>query len=203
MTTVVSSSALVVSSVAVDGVVATWKGGAIPGVVADLQLADFDGDGVADVLATNNDGEGFVHLGQGDGSFGAPVSIGVMNGPAPLIVGDWNADGAFDIAWFETFFEQDTILYYALSASATDSTVVETLTTTLDSGEVIEIKGIIDALGDSYIGVDGVTVFYDSDTLIKFEDDTGGAFAVGQTVEGEGLLNSDGSIYATKLQVGG
>ena len=203
METVISSSALVVNTVAQDGTVSIWRGGEIPGVMSDLQLADFDADGFQDVLATNSDGEGFLYLGLGDGTFGTPASIGVMNGPAPLIIGDYNGDGAADIAWTETAFQVDTLLYYALGASGTDATVVETVTTTVVSGETIEIFGTITEVGDSYIGVDGVSVYYDADSVIKFEDDTSGTFETGLPVEGEGLQDADGTVYAVKIQVGG
>jgi hypothetical protein len=203
METVIASSALVVNTVALDGTIYEWLGMEIPGVISDLQLADFDGDGYQDLLGTNSDGEGFLYLGLGDGTFGEPASIGVMNGQSPLILGDFNGDGPADIAWIEAPFQADSLLYYAINAANVDATLVDTTTTTDVSGETIEIFGTITDVGDSDIGVDGLIVHYDANSVIKFEDDTSGFLEIGQRVEGEGLKETDGRVYALKLQVGG
>jgi hypothetical protein len=63
--------------------------------------ADFNGDGNPDlVVADNLSGSVSVLLGNGDGTFQAPVaySIGAFNSPTVPIVGDFNGDGKIDIA---------------------------------------------------------------------------------------------------------
>lgn len=64
-----------------------------------VAVGDFNGDGKPDLAASNLSGLGFnllVFLGNGDGTFGAPVVTSVMN-EALLVVGDFNKDGKLDV----------------------------------------------------------------------------------------------------------
>jgi hypothetical protein len=67
------------------------------GAPAELAVADFNGDGLPDLLLTGGDFE-YVMLGNGDGTFqhGTPVvsSIGGSN----IVTGDFNGDGKADFA---------------------------------------------------------------------------------------------------------
>ena len=61
---------------------------------ASLQIADMNGDGYADVLSQSG-----VWLGNGDGTFKAIFSFsGLTNNPTSVGVGDFNGDGAIDVA---------------------------------------------------------------------------------------------------------
>ena len=78
-----------------------------------IAIADFNGDGTSDLVIANNgyfvdDGMGgyiFVagttsrlFLGNGDGTFRSGVVVGVGAAPYPVAVGDFNGDGALDLA---------------------------------------------------------------------------------------------------------
>lgn len=71
---------------------------------AALVAADFNGDGIVDLAATNDGAPPFdgtivdILLGRGDGSFGSPVAFTVGTTPFPLIAADFNGDGRIDLA---------------------------------------------------------------------------------------------------------
>jgi hypothetical protein len=80
-------------ALAADGALVSAMGGAI-GVL----VADFDGDALADVLLVGVNA-GILFKGKGGGAFEAGKTCGVAAGPAPAdaFLGDWNADGLFDV----------------------------------------------------------------------------------------------------------
>jgi hypothetical protein len=64
-----------------------------------LVVADFNGDGKADLAAANYGTNAVaVMLGNGDGSFQSPVGYAVDQSPEGLTVGDFNGDGKPDLA---------------------------------------------------------------------------------------------------------
>ena len=64
-----------------------------------LAVGDFNGDGKLDVVVTGNGlSQAYVFLGNGDGTFGAPVSVGSVNDPFGVAVADFNGDGKLDLA---------------------------------------------------------------------------------------------------------
>ena len=61
--------------------------------------ADFNEDGKVDLAVTDNANSlGAILLGNGDGSFGAPVTYGVGTAPQGMAVGDFDGDGHLDLA---------------------------------------------------------------------------------------------------------
>ncbi len=64
-----------------------------------VQVADFNGDGIADLVTANtNSNNVSVLLGNGDGTFGSAVDYSVGQGPVAIAIGDFNGDGKVDIA---------------------------------------------------------------------------------------------------------
>jgi hypothetical protein len=67
--------------------------------VAQVNLADFDGDGSQDiVVARALRSDVSVLFNRGDGTFGAPVSLPVSGNPGALAPADFDGDGSMDIA---------------------------------------------------------------------------------------------------------
>lgn len=66
--------------------------------VADVQLADFDGDGVLDAFAAQSRGElHHVYLGDGAGGFTRTEQLLAPSAAAAIALGDFNADGHVDV----------------------------------------------------------------------------------------------------------
>lgn len=67
----------------------------LQGIVA----ADFNGDGKLDVAVTDSAANTvIVLLGNGDGTFGAPLTIPAGNQPVAIVAGDFDGDGKLDLA---------------------------------------------------------------------------------------------------------
>ncbi len=84
------------------GLMSNYNVGAGPSSVC---VADFDGDGVKDILTANKlDGTLTILPGQTNGTFGDPVTIPLVDpedpnpGPVDALPGDFNGDGNLDIA---------------------------------------------------------------------------------------------------------
>jgi hypothetical protein len=62
-------------------------------------VADFNGDGKLDLVAADwLGGTVSILLGNGDGSFQAPLRFAVGSYPSSVAVGDFNGDGIPDVA---------------------------------------------------------------------------------------------------------
>src|SRR6266478_4324528 len=72
------------------------SGGGFPWSIAK---GDFNGDGKLDLVVSNyGDNSLSVLLGNGDGTFQAPLTATVGTNPAQVTVGDFNGDGKLDLA---------------------------------------------------------------------------------------------------------
>jgi hypothetical protein len=67
-----------------------------------IATADFDGDGMLDLIVTNTDlGTVSILIGNGNGTFQPPVSYSAYtpgSDPESVVVADFNLDGAMDVA---------------------------------------------------------------------------------------------------------
>ena len=69
-----------------------------------VAVGDFNGDGKPDLAVANafDPGSVSVLLGNGDGTFQAPVSFATGSDPAAVVLGDFNGDGKADLLWRNT-----------------------------------------------------------------------------------------------------
>jgi hypothetical protein len=71
----------------------------LPNFRRDLAVADFNGDGIPDIVVANRDaGDISLLLGRGDGTFAPQHRIDATSAPFALAVGDLNNDGIPDLA---------------------------------------------------------------------------------------------------------
>lgn len=64
-----------------------------------VAVGDFNGDGIPDLVVANRGTNNMsVLLGNGDGTFQAPINTAVGTQPSALAVGDFNVDGKLDVA---------------------------------------------------------------------------------------------------------
>jgi hypothetical protein len=83
-----------------------------------MALADFNGDGVPDIVATHFPHIGSVLLGNGDGTFGPPLDFSVGPNDGALAVGDFNGDDFPDLAVANYGYASVSVLINAADWSA-------------------------------------------------------------------------------------
>ena len=102
---------------------ATQSGGAGP-FGAEAEVADLNGDGILDIVTTARGGTDVAgyYLGSGDGTFSAyQTLLGGFNLPVGIAIGDYNGDGAADIAVANR--NNNEVLFF--DANATQSGTLE------------------------------------------------------------------------------
>jgi hypothetical protein len=63
----------------------------------DIQVTDLTGDGVLDLVASNNAGYVAILAGTGSGGFEPAINFGFFGAPLALVNGDYNGDGGGDM----------------------------------------------------------------------------------------------------------
>jgi hypothetical protein len=82
-----------------------------------IDLSDFDGDGLLDLLSLDNaNSEVGVHLGNGNGTFQAPTKFPVGNNPNVAVAADINNDGFADIVVANNF-DDDLSIFIGTGAT--------------------------------------------------------------------------------------
>jgi hypothetical protein len=98
----ITSSGIAVNVSNSDGTLLSTTTYPVAGIGASILVADFDGDGIQDLAATQNGTSGpgnvVVLLGKSDGSFGPPKAFPAGSFPFYLTTGDFNGDGVPDLA---------------------------------------------------------------------------------------------------------
>jgi hypothetical protein len=81
------------------------------GFFGSIALADLNGDGKLDVVATDSVNNVVdIFLGNGDGTFAPEMSVATARGPTGIAVGDINGDGIPDIVTADYFNDQVSVL---------------------------------------------------------------------------------------------
>src|SRR5262249_15121378 len=78
-----------------------------------IVTSDFNGDGKLDFISAGQFGSGIsLVLGNGDGTFQAPIVFAQGRAPATAVVGDFNRDGKLDLACTEIFSLDHEVLVF-------------------------------------------------------------------------------------------
>jgi hypothetical protein len=77
-----------------------------------IALADFNNDGILDIIVTNTgDNTASVLLGKGDGTFGLPLTVSTGTGPTAVVAADVDRDGNLDALVTNSGTNTVSILY--------------------------------------------------------------------------------------------
>jgi hypothetical protein len=83
----------------------------VPKLIGQMATADLNGDGRQDLAILNGEDNSFeILLGNGDGTFQAPVAYSVAAAPGLIAVADFNEDGKLDLAIIYITAKQVSIL---------------------------------------------------------------------------------------------
>jgi hypothetical protein len=81
----------------------------LTGPYASLAVADFDGDGKLDLAVVGSELQ--IFLGNGDGTFQAPINYTVGRDPGAVVVADFNGDGKLDLAVVNVISSSVSVLF--------------------------------------------------------------------------------------------
>ena len=68
----------------------------VPGLPQWIATGDFNGDGIVDLITTDQNHNVLLSLGNGDGTFASALKYAIVGQPDYVVVGDFNNDGNLD-----------------------------------------------------------------------------------------------------------
>ncbi len=130
----------------------------ICGFQNSYQVSDFNGDGKLDIAFCNQTGQVGVLLGNGDGTFQAPLFTPVANSIYSFAIGDINSDGKPDLVISQYGSVQSQFVVYFGNGDGTFQAPQSTDTiVTGELGTVVgdfNSDGLLDVIYQSSIGMD-------------------------------------------------
>lgn len=103
--------------------------------ISQLVTADFNGDGIADLIAVDNsDSALYIFLGNGDGTFTQGVSPSISIRPSGVAIGDFNGDGKTDFAVADSYSDTITLLLGNGDGTFTTGATIHSGTVGAESG---------------------------------------------------------------------
>ena len=126
------------------------KGSTSSNQVASVQpvamvTGDMNGDGLLDLITTNNEGSISILIGDGTGKFNSQSTIGDSAGPAETVAADMNGDGRLDLA---TADKTNSAVAVRLT-SATNAPVANDVSFSLDIKHASFINGTMSAVSQT------------------------------------------------------
>ncbi|MCC6426556.1 MAG: VCBS repeat-containing protein [Phycisphaerales bacterium] len=161
-------------------------GGSIPMPVGfsprDLAAADFNGDNKTDLVITDNAGDAInVLMGNGNGTFAAPVVYAAGDGAQSVVTGHFNADSSPDIACSNVNSTSITIFL-----NSGNGTFGAPSSVTPGAGTQLFAPGDADGDGD----IDLMAGSSSAKTLIVYKNNGSGSFTQGTTTLLAASVNS-------------
>jgi hypothetical protein len=147
-----------------DGTFQPAAGYATGGCSVSVAAADFNGDGVLDLVTANYFTENLSLLpGNGDGTFRARIDYPAGNGARGFAVGDFNGDGRLDLAVGNQFVDSISVFLQTPSVGATPTTT--TLASSLDPSTYGRTVTFTAAVGSASGTPTGTVIFSDTSTV--------------------------------------
>ena len=106
-----------------------------------ITAADMNGDGIQDLITTNNEGSLSVLIGDGKGDFLSQSTLVDAGGPAQTVAADLNADGRIDLA----SVDKTTSVVTVRLTSSTNTPVASDVTLLLDIKNASFLTGTLSA----------------------------------------------------------
>lgn len=178
-----------------------------------LTLADFNNDGVTDLLCASTDPEDTemrVCFGNGDASFGDPVPTGIIRQSYPFVTtGDFNGDGWTDLAAYGYCCYRMEIMLNQRDGSFAYACTLDRTGSTRNPGVVdLDDDGIDELIVASQLDRTAAVYFFNAFGELRREELIGDAppQALGSTaadLNGDGAADVLVSVWAPDTNLGG